>query len=133
MSHELPRSADAPRSHEKERTLPGRVIVISPSSNTGWALQVSARSSDPSPLSPSGSDDMTHMLLHLSIHLGVVSWVQTASYVLDLASSMRGVFRESDSERFSRSVDERKTATGTGFSHEVIFNVTVARSRLFFV
>jgi hypothetical protein len=60
---------------------------------------------------------MMHMPLHLSIHFAVVSGMQTASYVLDRASSMK---RESRGERFSRSLDERKAATGTGFSHEVM-------------
>ena len=69
-------------------------MVTSPSSNTGLALHVSARSSEPSALSLSGSEDTVHMPLHLSIHFGVVSGMQTASYVLDRASSIKGVSSE---------------------------------------
>ncbi len=95
-------------------------MVTSPISNTGFALQASARSSTPSFLSRSGSEDMVHISLHLSLHFEVVRGMQTASYVLDRASSTSDVSRESAFERSSRSFDDKDVATDTGFSQDAM-------------
>jgi hypothetical protein len=62
-----------------------------------------------------------HISLHLSLHFAVVSGTQTVSYALDRASSMKETpGGGSDWERASRSANERKVATGTGLSQEVM-------------
>jgi hypothetical protein len=60
-------------------SIPRRVMVTSPRWNTGFALQDSAL------LSEACSDEMTHIVLHLSIQFAVVSGMQTASKDRDLA------------------------------------------------
>ena len=100
------------------------MIVTSPMSNTGFALQASARVSTFSFLSPSGCEDacedMVHICLHLSLHLEVVRGMQTASYVLDRASSMSDVSWEFAFERSSRLSDDKNVATGTGLSQDAM-------------
>ena len=63
---------------------------------------------------------MVHISLHRFLHLEVVRGMQTASYVLDRASSMSDVSPESTFERCSRSSDDKNVAADTGFSQDAM-------------